>query len=120
MNEYESYLFDPDGYLVVEDVLTFEELRALNAAIDANPDRVTERESQTEGSAALQGRLRHHIHRSAVAWDLSLDRVTPAQGAHIQVHVRHPSNGPELLSGGSRGSPERVHSGAAGHDEPHT
>ena len=34
MNEEEKYLFDINGYIVVRDVLTADEISAANAAID--------------------------------------------------------------------------------------
>ena len=58
MNEYEKFLFDLNGYLVVEDALTPEEVRACNEAIDRNPDRVQIRPpelSLSGGSSALKG-----------------------------------------------------------------
>lgn len=39
MDEYEKYFFDLNGYLVVEDMLTPEEIKACNEAIDNNPDQ---------------------------------------------------------------------------------
>ena len=58
MNEHEKYFFDINGYLVVEDVLTPEEVAACNEAIDQNSDRVrerTEENSLARGSSALVG-----------------------------------------------------------------
>ena len=43
MNDTEKYLFDLNGYLVVENALTAEEVAACNEAIDRNPDRHRER-----------------------------------------------------------------------------
>eukprot|EP00928_Gymnodinium_smaydae_P072571 TRINITY_DN55910_c0_g1_i1.p1 TRINITY_DN55910_c0_g1~~TRINITY_DN55910_c0_g1_i1.p1 ORF type:complete len:356 (-),score=63.35 TRINITY_DN55910_c0_g1_i1:74-1069(-) len=43
MSETERFLFDLDGFLVVRGVLTPEELRALNAAVDAHADEACER-----------------------------------------------------------------------------
>jgi ectoine hydroxylase-related dioxygenase (phytanoyl-CoA dioxygenase family) len=61
MDEYEKYLFDLNGYLVLEDVLTPEEVAACNEAIDQNQDRVQRRPSdraRSRGSEALQGKVR--------------------------------------------------------------
>ena len=55
MNEYERYLFDLNGYLVVEDFLTPAEVAALNEAIDRNPDRIVERDSPLKPSSTLKG-----------------------------------------------------------------
>ncbi len=38
MDEYEKYLFDLNGYLILEDVLSSEEVAACNEAIDSNVD----------------------------------------------------------------------------------
>ena len=43
MNEEEKYLFDINGYIVVRDVLTADEISAANAAIDHHADRIQER-----------------------------------------------------------------------------
>lgn len=51
MTDYEKYLFDLNGYIVVEDMLTSEEVRALNEAIDHNRDKILMR----EGELSLSG-----------------------------------------------------------------
>lgn len=59
MNDYEKYLFDLNGYLVVEDALTPEEVRACNEAIEHSRDRIRirpEEQSLSGGSTALKGR----------------------------------------------------------------
>lgn len=43
MNEKEKYLFDVQGYIVVKNVLTKEQLASLNSAIDANMEQGKER-----------------------------------------------------------------------------
>ena len=58
MNEDEKYLFDLNGYLVVENVLTQEEVAQANTAIDYHKDqiRVRPREQRLDGgSEALYG-----------------------------------------------------------------
>ena len=40
MNEDEKYLFDLNGYLVIEQVLTSNEVKAANVAIDRHSDAV--------------------------------------------------------------------------------
>jgi hypothetical protein len=42
MTEREKYLFDVQGYLIVRDFLTSEEVMKLNATFDANRDKVGE------------------------------------------------------------------------------
>ena len=61
MDEYEKYLFDLNGYLVLEDVLTPGEVAACNEAIDQNSDSIRRRPDQRSragGSKALQGKIR--------------------------------------------------------------
>ena len=58
MNERERYLFDLQGYIVLEDVLSPDELRACNDAIDAQMDSIQRRSGDhllSGGSDALQG-----------------------------------------------------------------
>jgi ectoine hydroxylase-related dioxygenase (phytanoyl-CoA dioxygenase family) len=58
VNEHERYLFDLQGFLVVENLLTGEELTACNEALDRNQDliRPRPREQSLSGtSTALQG-----------------------------------------------------------------
>jgi ectoine hydroxylase-related dioxygenase (phytanoyl-CoA dioxygenase family) len=59
VNEYQRYFFDLNGYLVIEDALTPEEVAACNAAIDANQERVRRRTGDqllSGGSSALVGK----------------------------------------------------------------
>jgi ectoine hydroxylase-related dioxygenase (phytanoyl-CoA dioxygenase family) len=55
LTDRERYLFDVQGMLVVRDVLTAEEIKGLNDALDANRDRRSDLENSTSGSAALAG-----------------------------------------------------------------
>lgn len=58
MTNDERYLFDLNGYLVVENVLTPEEVARANAAIDHHRDRIKIRppeESLSGGSPTLTG-----------------------------------------------------------------
>ena len=60
MNQEERYLFDLNGYLVIEDVLTEEEVALANQAIDQNQDKVRIRPPDQKldgGSAHLAGDL---------------------------------------------------------------
>ena len=59
MNEYEKYFFDLNGYLVVEDVLTVDELAKLNESIDQNQEQIQIRSAEqtlSRGSTALVGK----------------------------------------------------------------
>ena len=55
MDEYEKFLFDLNGYLVVENILSPEDLRACNEAIDQYPDGLVQKESLSHGATALKG-----------------------------------------------------------------
>jgi ectoine hydroxylase-related dioxygenase (phytanoyl-CoA dioxygenase family) len=58
LDEYEKYFFDLNGYLVVENALSTEELGTLNEAIDNNADRIKIRSAEqtlAKGSPALVG-----------------------------------------------------------------
>ncbi|MEC8894621.1 MAG: phytanoyl-CoA dioxygenase family protein [Candidatus Poribacteria bacterium] len=55
MNDDEKYLFDLNGYLVIEDVLTMEEIDISNQAIDkyANKMRIRPREEKLDGDSGM-------------------------------------------------------------------
>ena len=58
MNEHEKYLFDLNGYLVVENVLTPDEVALCNEAIDRHAEDIHERVgdlSLSGGSKTLEG-----------------------------------------------------------------
>ena len=58
MDAHEKYFFDVNGYLIVEDILSPEQVHALNQAIDNNQDKIRLREGElslSHGSPALQG-----------------------------------------------------------------
>jgi hypothetical protein len=55
MTEFEKYLFDLNGFLVVEDALSTEQVEALNAAIDHNRDRISIRERRLDGRSDEDG-----------------------------------------------------------------
>ena len=52
MNDREKFLFDLNGYLVLEDVLTHAEVAAANAAIEHHADLISNRETGLSGNAA--------------------------------------------------------------------
>ena len=59
MDEHEKFFFDLNGYLVVENALTPEEIAACNKAIDNNPDRMRIRppeQSLSGESKTLKGK----------------------------------------------------------------
>ena len=58
MDQYEKYFFDLNGYLVVPDALSAQEVAQCNEAIDSNPDRMRERpeeQSLSGESRTLKG-----------------------------------------------------------------
>ena len=58
MNEHEKYLFDLNGYIVVENVLTPDEVALCNEAIDHHSESIRERVGELSlsgGSDALEG-----------------------------------------------------------------
>ena len=55
MSDREKYLYDLQGFLVVEQFLTQDEVRKLNEAVDANEDKRSEREVIPLDGTALQG-----------------------------------------------------------------
>ncbi len=68
MNEYEKYLFDLNGYLLLEDVLSPEEVAACNEAIDHNLERLEQREVRSEKwSDTLKGKGRKDL-RGMLTW----------------------------------------------------
>ena len=57
MNNYDRYLFDLNGYLLVENVLTLEQVFQMNKVIDQHRDRIHIRTSEQtlDGSLKEQG-----------------------------------------------------------------
>ena len=71
MNDREKFLFDLNGYLVLEDVLTPAEVIAANAAVDCHADQISDREPGLSGGAApLEGRTgRGEFRRNPLAFE---------------------------------------------------
>ena len=71
MNEHEKFFFDVNGYLVVEELLTPEEVRACNDAIDHQSELIRERpeeESLAGGSKVLRGDRRRGDLAGMLTW----------------------------------------------------
>tara|TARA_A100001037_G_C15106141_1_gene616549 strand:- start:205 stop:1008 length:804 start_codon:yes stop_codon:yes gene_type:complete len=71
LDEYEKYFFDLNGYLVVEDALSADELKTLNEAIDENRDRIKVRSQEqtlAKGSPALVGKHGRGDLRGMLTW----------------------------------------------------
>ena len=69
MNEREKFLFDLQGFLVVKDVLTPEEVDALNAAVDANLDKQVEDDNSVVGeSKTLAGTHKRGMFTGMLSW----------------------------------------------------
>ena len=70
MNTDDKYLFDLTGYLVLKDVLTAEEVAALNAGIDRHRDLMSEIDRPLSGdSKTMQGTSRRKDLGGMLAWD---------------------------------------------------
>src|SRR5260221_1422610 len=69
MNDREKFLFDLEGFLVIRDFLTKEEVNALNAAIDANMDKKGEDgNSYTGNSKPLVGTHKRGFFSGMLTW----------------------------------------------------
>ena len=70
MNADDKYLFDLTGYLVLKDVLTAEEVAALNAGIDRHRDLMSEIDRPLSGdSKTMQGTSRRKDLGGMLAWE---------------------------------------------------
>ena len=69
MNEREKFLFDLQGFLVVKDVLTSEEVDTLNAAVDANLDKQVDDDNSAVGdSKTLAGTHKRGMFTGMLSW----------------------------------------------------
>ena len=88
MNEYEKYLFDLNGYLVVENVLTPDEVALCNEAIDHHADDIRERVGElslSRDSKTLEG----ITGRGDLGGDVELGK---ALGRTVPEYARTPEN----------------------------
>jgi hypothetical protein len=70
MNEDEKYLFDLNGYLVLKDVLSADEVAKLNQGIDHHSDQISEIDgSLAGGSKVLEGTSRRKDLGGMLAWE---------------------------------------------------
>ena len=70
MTEREKYLFDVQGFLLVKNFLTPEEVARLNEAFDANQEkRGEDGNSNTGGSPALAGERKRGIFTGMLTWE---------------------------------------------------
>jgi ectoine hydroxylase-related dioxygenase (phytanoyl-CoA dioxygenase family) len=70
MTDREKYLFDIQGFLVVRGFLSEKEVARLNAAFDANADRMVEDgNSYTSGSTTLAGAKRRGFFSGMLEWE---------------------------------------------------
>lgn len=71
MNEDEKYLFDINGYIVVRDAMSAEDLALANEAVDHHSGEILEghEPSLTEGSKALEGSTTRGDLNGALAWE---------------------------------------------------
>lgn len=68
MSEREQYLFDLQGFLVVEGLLCPSELQALNESLDANKDKEAEHGGRSTSPPLEGDRPREHFH-GMLTWD---------------------------------------------------
>ena len=85
MDKYEKYFFDVNGYIVVEDILSAEQVQALNEAIDHNQDNIRIR----EGELRLSGGAGKHGGQASVALEGEHGRgvKTMSQGRTLGFHL---------------------------------
>ena len=71
MSDREKYLFDLQGFLVVNNFLTPAEVQTLNEAVDANLDKRFERDPRRQGNGRFdQGEFASFFHQmGALTWD---------------------------------------------------
>lgn len=71
MSDREKYLFDLQGFLVVENFLTPAEVLSLNEAVDANMDKRIERQPHVQGNGRfVQGEFASFFHQlNTLTWD---------------------------------------------------
>ena len=70
MTEKQKYLFDVQGYLVVRNFLSPEEVARLNAAVDANGDKMTDTEGTYLGnSSRLKGNAQRGVLSGMLEWE---------------------------------------------------
>lgn len=70
MNDREKYLYDIQGFLVVPNFLTPEEVDRLNEAFDANQDKMTEDgNSNTGNSKTLTTGKKRGLYHGMLAWE---------------------------------------------------
>ncbi|HZT43139.1 MAG TPA: phytanoyl-CoA dioxygenase family protein [Chthonomonadaceae bacterium] len=70
MNDREKYLFDVQGYLLVRNFLTPEEVKQLNAAFDANRDKMGEDGNSNIGNSnTLRGERKRGIFTGMLTWE---------------------------------------------------
>lgn len=68
MTDRERYLFDVQGFLVIEGVLSDAEVETLNAAVDANADRIQTCDESIMGSTTLGGDKRRQ-YTGLLTWE---------------------------------------------------
>ena len=79
MSEREKYLYDLQGFLVVRSLLSADEVRALNDALDAHPDRTGEHgPGGALDGTPLAGPDTQYVHyEGMLTWDPALVPTLP-------------------------------------------
>ena len=68
MTDREKFLFDLQGFLVVRDFLSSEEVDVLNAAVDANQDKIKD-DGNSHPAGNLVGEFKRGMFSGMLAWD---------------------------------------------------
>lgn len=68
MTDREKFLFDLQGFLVVRDFLSSEEVDALNVAVDANQDKIKD-DGNSHPVGNLVGEFKRGMFSGMLAWD---------------------------------------------------
>ena len=68
MTDRENFLFDLQGFLVVKDVLTDVEVKALNDAFDANEDKKKD-DGNSRPDGDTYGPLKRGMFNGMLTWD---------------------------------------------------
>ena len=68
MSDREKYLFDLQGFIVVKDMLSEEEVKALNEALEANADKRKEDHNRS-ASGAMVGEQPRALYEDMLEWE---------------------------------------------------
>lgn len=123
MTDKEKFLYDLQGFLVVKDFLTEEEVQTLNNAFDANEDRRYDDPNQATGGN-MDGPVRRGIFTDMLAWEkpwclpfrnlLAHPKIVP----HLDTLLGRGwkmDHAPFMLTGGKGTEGLRIHGATSAH-----